>query len=147
MREETIGKLSVVFYDSIDELPILRYHKFNKFISIDAGIGENPEDAARHINAIRDANHRKDFERVEQLAQNLQQCLAFSVSNVSPKSLAYAVMIKSIDGVEQTDITEYGLETTLQKVLGHGVSWGMVKATVNFLKKKSKRALRGISRP
>jgi hypothetical protein len=146
MREETIGKHSVVFYDSIDELPMPRLHKWQKYIFFDSNIGGTAEDAARHAIAIREANARGDKDRVAKLTMNLEQSLRFAVSNMNPKSLAYASMIHSINGVPQTDITEYGLETTLQKVLGHGVTWGMVKATVNLLKKKSRKTLRGISR-
>ena len=39
MKTTKIGERAVVLYDSIDELPILRFHAYNKMLLIDAGVG------------------------------------------------------------------------------------------------------------
>ena len=41
MKTTKIGERAVVLYDSIDELPILRFHAYNKMLLIDAGVGSD----------------------------------------------------------------------------------------------------------
>lgn len=49
MKECIINKHNVVLYDSIDELPMLRFHKYNKMLLVDAGVGSDLSDFDRHI--------------------------------------------------------------------------------------------------
>ena len=146
MIEEKYGTHTLVLYDSIDELPIMRYHKFNKYIMIDAGIGENMSDVDKHLTSILQMSERSDKVNLANQVNNLKQALHFAIHEVSPKSMAFAVMVKSIDGKECNDVSEFGLQNLLQKVAGHGISYGMIKTVVETLKKKSRRTLRAISR-
>lgn len=52
MKEIEIGKHTVEIYDSIDELPIKRFHKFNKYLLIDAGVGSDLNSISEKINRI-----------------------------------------------------------------------------------------------
>ena len=45
MRTTQIGKYKVEIYDAIEDLPMQRFHKYNKMLLVDAGIG-SPKDAA-----------------------------------------------------------------------------------------------------
>lgn len=52
MKECIINKHNVVLYDSIDELPMLRFHKYNKMLLVDAGVGSDLSDFDRHIEKV-----------------------------------------------------------------------------------------------
>lgn len=147
MIEKDINGKKVVMYDSIDELPILRYHKFNKYIMIDSGIGENMSDVARHLDSMVQMNDRGDKESLATQIHIMRHTLSYAVSEISPKSMAFAVMVKSVNGKECTDISEFGLKKLIEMLSGHGITWGMIKATVEFLKKKLRKRLKSISRP
>lgn len=47
MRKIVLAKHKVELYDSIDELPIVRFHKYNKMLLIDAGVGSDLSDWER----------------------------------------------------------------------------------------------------
>ena len=49
MRKVKLGKHSVTLYDSIDELPIVRFHKYSKMLLVDAGVGSDINDFDAHI--------------------------------------------------------------------------------------------------
>ena len=44
-----VNKHTVEIYDSIDELPIQRFQKYNKFLLIDSGVGSDLQDVLNHI--------------------------------------------------------------------------------------------------
>ena len=49
MRLLQLGKHKVELYDSIEDLPMMRFHKYNKMLLVDAGIGSDLNDFDRHI--------------------------------------------------------------------------------------------------
>ena len=49
MKTVKIGERTVEIYDAIDELPMLRFHKYNKMLLVDAGIGSYLQDFETHI--------------------------------------------------------------------------------------------------
>ena len=49
MKDIKIGKHKLKIYDSIEELPIVRHHKFNKLMLIDAHIGSELSDFDNHL--------------------------------------------------------------------------------------------------
>ena len=59
MKTVKIGERTVEIYDAIDELPMLRFHKYNKMLLVDAGIGSDLQDFDTHIEkAIRYARSK-----------------------------------------------------------------------------------------
>lgn len=145
MIEKEFNGHKLVMYDSIDELPLPRYHKFNKYLMIDSGIGENVEDADRHMSTIIQMNARGDKEALALQVNNLQQALHFAMQNVSPKSMAFAVMVKSVNGKPCDDISEFGLQKLIDRLAMGGISYGLIRKTVELLKKKSRRESKVIS--
>ena len=52
MRTTQIGKHKVEVYDSIDALPVLRFHAFNKMMLVDSGIGSDLNDWDAHAERV-----------------------------------------------------------------------------------------------
>ncbi|MGL5979408.1 MAG: hypothetical protein ACRCZY_00735, partial [Phocaeicola sp.] len=52
MRKETINGHKVEIYDSIDELPIRNFHKYNKYLLVDSGVGSDLNDINTKISLI-----------------------------------------------------------------------------------------------
>lgn len=136
MREVEFNRHKLVLYDSIDELPYSRFHAFNKYVTIGAGVGETLSDVDDSLSKILAMSERDDKENLAKQVNNLKQNLYFIWNNVSPTSLAFAVMVKSVNGNEQHDISEFALGNLLESLAAKGISWGMIKSTVDFLKKK-----------
>ena len=133
MVKTKIGKHEVEIYDSIEELPVVRFHKYQKMLLIDAGIGsdltafdQRAEKIARYIAA-------GDKEKAGAELQNLRQAVYFVQNEISPKHRAFAVLVARINGVE-TDASDAGIEAVL-KTLGDAPA-NQLAARMDAAKKK-----------
>lgn len=110
MKVVTIKGHIIKLYDSIDELPIVNFQKYNKCILIDSGLGSDIDSVDSHIvNIAKFINSDNKKQALLEL-QNMRQNLYMIVSNVSPKNLAFAALIHSIDGEEQKDLSDIHLQ-------------------------------------
>ena len=112
MKSVTIGKHKVELYDAIDELPMARFHKYNKMLLIDSGIGSDMADVDRHLERVVLFINNKDLAAAQAELDNLRQNVYFIQENVSPKCLAFAVLVAKIDGKETNDLSDDGLKKT-----------------------------------
>ena len=114
MRTTTIAGKAVEMYDGIDELPILRFHAYNKMLLIDAGIGSDLSDWDTHIEkAIRFLRSKKP-DLAEKELDNLRQNVYFIQTDMSPRYLAFCTLVKSVDGTPYNDMTPDGLKKVLE---------------------------------
>lgn len=134
MRIEKIAGHRVEFYDSIDELPIVRYQKFNKMLLVDSGVGSDVGDFDNHIEKIIAfiGNGNTDLAVTE--LGNMRQNLFFVQNNLSPRYLSFAALVKSIDGRPCSDVTDEGLQRTLDILKGGKA--GQMVALLMAAKKK-----------
>lgn len=96
MKNVQIKGMNVELYDSIEDLPIMRFHKYNKMLLVDAGVGSDLSDLDRHIEkVIRYLNSPTPNMATVEL-ENMRQNIYFIQSEVSPRHLAFAVLVKSI---------------------------------------------------
>lgn len=116
MRKTNLGGHSVVIYDAIDELPIKRFHKFNKMLLVDAGIGSDLADVDEHIKKSLTYYKQGKADLAATELENLRQNIYFVQSELSPKHLAFACLVKEIDGKERNDISDDGLSETLELI-------------------------------
>ena len=65
MQTLNVGAMVIKMYDSIEDLPILRYHKFNKCLLVDAGIGADIGSVDRHLLKARTYIRRLAIRRTE----------------------------------------------------------------------------------
>lgn len=115
MRATKIGKYDVEIYDAIDELPVVRFHKYNKYLLIDSGVGSDLADFDNHIERALRFNQTKKPELVAAELENLRQNVYLIQSEISPKHLAFCVLVKSIDGEPCNDLSDEGLKKILQR--------------------------------
>ena len=113
MRTAIINKRKVELYDSIDEMPIINFQKYNKYLLIDSGIGSDVDDIDRHISRIAKYLKMDDKAKALQELQNMRQSIYMVTSEISPKHLAFAALIKSVDGKEVTDLSDENLKVIL----------------------------------
>ena len=52
MKNLIVNKKVVRVYDSIDEMPIVNFQKYNKYLLIDSGIGSDADDIDAHITRV-----------------------------------------------------------------------------------------------
>lgn len=114
MKDLLINKKIVRVYDSIDEMPIVNFQKYNKYLLIDSGIGSDADDIDAHIVKIAKYIKSNNNKKALQELQNMRQNIYMVNSEISPKYLAFAALIHSIDGKEVNDLSDDGLKKLLQ---------------------------------
>lgn len=145
MKEQQVGGHIVEYFDSVDDLPIKRHHRFNEFIAVKVGIGSTVDDVDKHIAGLVQMVNRGDKEMAVNKLLNMGQAMKFAIENVDPLSMAFATLVWKIDGIETNDMTDNGLNKTINKLSEIGISYGMVKSIVDFVKKKLRKKSRSIS--
>lgn len=107
MKTTTLNGKKVVLYDSIDEMPIANFQKYNKYLLIDAGIGSTVDDVDGHIVKIAKFIKSGDQKKAMQELQNLRQNLYMISENISPKFMSFASLVKSVDGREVDNLGNF----------------------------------------
>lgn len=114
MKKVQIGGKEVELFDAIEGLPMVRFHKYNKMLLVDAGIGSDLADFDAHIEKAVVYLKSKTPELAAIELENMRQNVYFIQSGISPKHLAFCVLVKSIDGIEQNDLSLEGLQKILE---------------------------------
>lgn len=134
MRQVKIGKKLVEIYDSIDELPIKRFHKFNKYVLVDSGVGSDLSDINDHINRTLGFVNKSDKDNAVKQLENLRQCLYLISQETNIKHLSFMILVKSIDGKEIYDISDENLKHLLK--IFENESKGRLDKLIELVKKK-----------
>lgn len=116
MRLLEIDRDKIEIFDDIENLPIKRFHKFNKMMLIDSNVGGDLTDIEKHIYKTKIFIKKNEKENAFKELDNLRQNLYFLQNEISPKNLSFAVLVKSVNGKECEDISEEGLKNTLKLI-------------------------------
>lgn len=133
MRKIIIKGKVYRIYDSIDEMPIVNFQKYNKYLLIDSGIGADVDSIDGHITKIAKLINT-DTKKAMQELQNMRQNMFMIANSISPKYLAFTALIHSIDGVKITDLSDSNLKLILNDINGVKHSW-LVDFIYSFKKK------------
>ena len=130
-----LKKLKVKLYDNIDQLPIERFNKANKYWMLHDNIGSSIGDF--------DKIH---YSKLALLAGDKEKCLAelanlrimiFNIMNeINVEHLSFACLVHSINDKECDDLSDNALEGTLKRLSDMGL-------TQEGLKKKLTKSERG----
>lgn len=138
MKKIKVNGHDIEIYDSIDEMPIVRFQKYNKYLLIDSGVGSDMQDVMGHIDKIA-IYMRKDQKMATIELQNLKQNIYLMQNEVSPKHLAFAVLVKRIDGQEMNDLSDTGLHHVLEILSEAKKGW--LDGILDYIKKKIDKEL------
>ena len=134
MKRLKINRKIVQVYDSIDEMPIVNFQKYNKYLLIDSGIGSDADDIDAHITRIAKLIKSNNTKKALQELQNMRQNMYMINNEISPKYLAFAALIHSIDGKEINNLSDDGLKEVLAEL--SEVKHSIITKLLMWLKKK-----------
>ena len=129
-----IGKHAVELYDDINELPIARFHKYQKMLLVDAGVGADIPAFDQRIEKMRRFLMVGKADKAQQELENLRQCVFLIQSEISPQHRAFASLVTKIDGKECTDISDDSLNKIVEMLADAPIS----EVTAKFLAAKKK---------
>lgn len=135
MKTINIGKNKVEIYDSIDDLPIRRFHKFNKYMLIDSGIGSDLNDINSHISKIAKFIHKDKKDALKEL-ENLRQSLYMISEETNIRHLSFAILIHKINGEVVHDISDENIKRIMSRL--SDVKQGFLNRLLESVKKKNR---------
>lgn len=104
-----IGGHKVRMYDAIDELPIARFHRYQRSLLVDAGVGSDISAFDQRIERARRFLMAGDNEKASRELDNLRQSVFLIQNEVDTKLLSFAALVAEIDGVACEDLSDEGL--------------------------------------
>ena len=134
MKTVSINTHALKMYDSVDEMPIVNFQKFNKLLLLDSGIGSTVDDVDTHLSHLASLI-KSDIDKAQTEIQNLRQNLAMIVLTISPKFMAFIPLVAEIDGKPLTDLSDESCIETLN-LLNTKVSSGFISTIIENVKKK-----------
>lgn len=115
MKTITVKRKVIKLYDSIDEMPITNFQKYNKYILLDSGLGSDVNSVDEHIVNLAKLI-KTDMAKAQQELQNLRQNMHMIVSGISPKYMAFAALIQSIDNKPLDNLSDDYLKEVLYSI-------------------------------
>ena len=131
-----IRKTTLKMYDDIDQLPVERFNKANKYWMLHDNIGSTIADF--------DTNH---FNKLTLLAGDKEKCVAelqnfrilvYNIQNeINVEHLSFACLIHSVDKIENNDLSEDALNKVLKDLSDRGLTQDILKKKLMLSEKKS----------
>ena len=129
-------KGTIVLYSSIDELPFDRFNSFNKFVMLDSELGSTVQDFDKNWVRVMEYINKQMYDEAKKNMVNVRMTYNNIMELNSPKGLAFASLVKSINGKEVTEFSTSKLKEVLKIVESHGIQVKQIYSGVDDVKKK-----------
>lgn len=133
------GKHEIEIFDSIHNLPILRFQRFNKYQMQASEIGNTFNDYDQRTVKIAQFIQKKMFDEAIQELENRRQTVFNAYNEFTPIGKSFAILIKRINDVEYNDFTPDELDRCLEHLDRIGLGFATSIEKLKEVKKKSKR--------
>lgn len=134
MKKTELNGHRVSVYDSIDEMPMRRFHKYNMLLMVDAGIGGDLSALDSHLERVAAYIRNDRKEDAGREIGNLRQSVWMILQETSPKHLAFMALVDEVDGEKCDDISDEGLRR-IYEIL-NGTPYGQMTDLEGEVKKK-----------
>ena len=114
MITKNINGHVVKVYDSIEELPIINFQKYNKFMLIDSVIGSDIADIDVSVLKVLKYIQQGDTDMAVKQLDNMRNAMHLVAQEISPKYLAFTALLAEIDGKPITDVSDGNLMSILE---------------------------------
>jgi len=130
-----LGKHKIEFYDSIDTLPFYRFNAFNKYVMLDAELGSDVVAFDSKVGKIFQFLGKKMVDEALGEMYNLRNVYHNIMTENNVRGMAFACMVRKIDGKFVTDFSYDNLKAILDKLSGWGLQINHVQDKTDELKK------------
>ena len=138
MITKLINGRKVKLYDSIEDLPMANFQKFNRYMLLDSGIGSDFSDIDLHIEKIGKLMQTNKTAALQEL-YNMRQNLYYITENINVKFLAFITLIYEIDGKIVYDLSDDNIKAIAAKL--NKASKSFIYETLSALKKNLNKEL------
>lgn len=135
-----LGDHKVVMYDSIEELPIVRFQKYNKMLMLDAGLGSDLTALDGHLARVSEYIKAGETANAAAEIDNLRQTL-FNVQNgLTPHFMSLIPLMAEVDGEPLTDLSDENLQAVYDRL--KDVTMKAYEGAASEVKKKIEEELK-----
>ena len=140
MKKMKLGEHSVVMYDSIEELPIVRFQKYNKMLMLDAGLGSDLTALDAHLARVGEFIKAGETDNAAREIDNLRQTL-FNVQNgLTPHFMSLIPLMAEVDGEPLTDLSDENIQRVYDQL--KDVTMKAYEGAASEVKKKIEEELK-----
>ena len=116
MKKMTLGRHKVTLYESIEELPIVRFQKYNKMLMLDAGLGSDVTALDAHLARVGEFIKSGETTNAYQEIDNLRQTLYNVQNGLTPHFLSLVPLMAEVDGEPLTDLSDESLTAVYEQL-------------------------------
>lgn len=139
MKSIEINNHKITVYDDIMEMPVVRYNKYQKYMVLASGVGNDIPAIISKVNDMQKmVGDEKKYKKLNAEFLALKNALSFVDGGVDPHSLAFACMIRDFDGEECSVDSEDSIDATAKKLSEMATKRQLMESLFG-LKKKSKK--------
>lgn len=111
-----LGSHKVTLYESIEELPIVRFQKYNKMLMLDAGLGSDLTALDAHLARVSEFIKNNELQDAAGEIDNLRQTL-FNVQNgLTPHFMSLIPLMAEVDGEPLTDLSDENIQAVYDRL-------------------------------
>lgn len=125
----------IKLYESIKELPLMRWHEFQKLALMDAGIGDSMDAFAGHFTLAYKLIGGGKMKEATQEIINLHNNFHYMLNGIGIKSTSFVALVHSIDGDLVTDLSMDNTQSILKQLSSDGLTLGHVEDIIDDVKK------------
>jgi hypothetical protein len=117
MREEKVNGHRFEFYNSIEDLPISRFHKYSKYMLVASGIGDSVADVDAHITQILNLIDT-DAPKAKQELLNMRHNIVMVLQQQDLRHIGFLYFTFKVDGKVWEDFSEEGVAHLFELACG-----------------------------
>ena|ERR1700761_5198603 len=129
--------IEIKIYSSGSELPIDRYMQFQKYLILESSIGSDVTKINERYQRISAFIQEGKLEDALRENENALIAIRTALSGVHYTSMAFACLCKEVGKECAEDISEEGLQRTVELIQASGITAGDLDSAVEEIKKKS----------
>lgn len=129
-----LGKHEVELYDGIEGMPIVRFHRYQKMLLLDAGVGGDLSALDARIERVNAYLAQKDTDKARKEIENLRLSVFFIQNNINPRHRAFACLVKRIDRKQYDGAEDEQIDAILREL--SDVPVAEIEQELNSVKKK-----------
>jgi len=120
----------------IQTIPYFNYQKFQKYLILSSGLGSDTNAVVNRVANLQTLAAEERFEDIQIESGNLVLAIYSVIEGLSYESMAFACMVKSIDGKVFNIASDEAVRELSSTVVATGITQAEVQEYIDLLKKK-----------
>lgn len=131
------GVNTIEMFDSVHNMPILRFRRWNKYAMQSSEIGSEFQDFSNRLTKINQLIRKDLKQEALNEIENARMTVYNAIQEFSPRTRAFAIFVKSINGKQYEDYSPESLDDCIKHLSKLGITDKEAVEKLQEVKKKS----------